>query len=99
MRILPFLLFATSKFSTAYNKYGQIPDCRNCIFFDPVKTTVSGVVISEGRCLKSALIKPDKMYYSPKEITQLARFDFVESCRQPGAICGPHGYLFLHKEK
>ena len=45
------------------------PRCRDCIFFDPNPTYISGYLISEGRCLKSGVVmdplKQTRMNMSP----------------------------------
>lgn len=74
-----------------------VPHCKKCIFFDPVKTRIGSIVISEGRCLKSAIVNHEIVHYDV-EGKPIARFDFVESCRKIDGICGPNGDLFISKE-
>ena len=71
------------------------PKCRDCVFFEGNPVYVHNMIISEGRCLKTARSSWKIENKVPVKVT---RYDLVETTRRHG-ICGPDGLFFYDKKE
>lgn len=67
-------------------------NCKDCIFYDPVKIKINNIEIIRGKCLKSGRLN---IY---KETTvKNATFEYADICRRKNGLCGPEGLYFIDK--
>jgi hypothetical protein len=85
MLLLLFVLCFYTSLSSKIN-------CKNCIFYEPVKIRVLNTQIIRGKCLKSGKLN----IYNEKN--KNATFEYTDICRRKNGFCGPEANYFVDKD-